>query len=264
MTRRLPLFAQFRRHVPTAAPICALVMTLMLGLLLPGCWNPFSSDDDKERHGERSLPLVPRTSPENVLYDFRSIYAGADASVKTEADTLQWGELYQSLFHPDTFTFYFVPGDQPPGWPDPRWGLTDEVNSFQALLLWKVRGTIDDIKLSWTVNPSEPDNRLGGGDPPQLLHPTWRYIYVTGIVLDVVAGIDTYRASYVTEDFYFAPDPADSTLWVVSEWHEHLSYGGSPPSRTSLTRAPLAGSNSTWGRIKGLFYPGYGLMGPAN
>jgi hypothetical protein len=246
MTRGLCTSPPFSARVSTVALLAALALAVLPGLFVSGCSNP-SSPGDKHQPPPFTLP---RTSPENVLYNFRSIYAGADASVKTEADTLQWGEMYQSLFHPDTFAFYFVPGDQPPGWPNAWWGLLDEVGSFRALLRHKAWGTIDDIQLSWTVNASEPDSRTGIGDPPPLLHPTWRRVYVTAILLDVVAGVNIYRVSNGTADFYFAPDPADSTLWVITEWYDHQPVGGAPPSRASLTRA----TSTTWGAIKGLFY----------
>ncbi len=234
------------RRLTPARALGTLVFALVLGCLVAGC------DDFKLIEPPPDPPpppfLLPRRTPENVLYDLRVIYDGADSFVKTEADTLQWGKMYQSLFCPDTFKFYFIPGDQPPAFAAGWWGLTEEVRSFESLLRHKAQGTVDDIKLTWTVNPSEPDIRVGMGG---LLHPTWRHIYVTGILLDVVMGQNTFRVPNATADFYFAPDPADSTLWVITEWYDRqpASGGSSPPSR--VTVAP---EGSSWGRIKALYY----------
>jgi len=247
MTRRCPLPARFAIRISVVAP---LVLMLVLGLLLAGCWNPFSSDSDDDKDKDREPPpfLLPRTSPENVLYDLRSIYAGADALVATDEDAVHWAEMYRTLFHPDSFKFYFIPYDQPPSFPEGWWGPDDEVATFENMLKLKVSGVIDDIRLTWTVNPSEPDNRVSPIAPPQLLHPGWRHVFVTGILLDVVEGQTTHRVPNGTADFYFAPDPADSTLWVVTEWYDRPPIGGSPVGYLNV-----APESSTWGRLKALY-----------
>jgi hypothetical protein len=224
-----------------------LALALALACLVAGCWNPFGPGDKKHKD-DNTPPLMPaRTSPENVLFNLRVIYGDKDNIVDTAEDAHTLAQSYRTLFHPDTFTFYFVTGDQPPGFPNPWWFLNDEVAGFDSLLTKRAAGIVDDVKLSWTVNPSEPDNRTGP-QPPELLHPTWRHIYVTGILLDVVMGDNTWRVANGTTDFYFAPDPADSTLWVITEWYDHQPLG-SPPGPVSLT----APNTETWGAIKGLF-----------
>jgi hypothetical protein len=233
--------------------IVALLTASLFLCLTAGCWNPFKPDKD-DGGGGNTQELLPRTSPENVLFNFRIIYGDKDNVVNTTQDANMWAENYRTLFHPDTFTFWFIPGDQPPDIPDPWWGLNEEVTSFDSMLVYKAWGSIDDITLSWTINPSEPDVRF---DPEtqELLHPTWRHILVTGILLDVIAGVNTYRVPNGTADFYLAPDPANSTLWVITEWYDHQPVGGSPPSRAALESVMLTTSApeySSWGRIKAL------------
>ncbi len=75
-----------RRLFPALA-LGILLFALTMGALLSGCWNPFSSDsDDNSKHREPTLSLVPRTCPENVLHDFKSIYAGAHVLVNALLD----------------------------------------------------------------------------------------------------------------------------------------------------------------------------------
>ncbi len=234
------------RRLTPALVLGAFVCVLTLASLLSGCWNPFSSDSDDNRDREPALSLVPRTTPENVLHDFKSIYAGADMLVKTNDDAIHWAGMFRTLFHPDSFKFYFVPGDAPLGFPEGWWGLDPEVSTFESMLKRNATGEIEDISLSWTVGLSQPD--------PRPEHHGSMYIYVTGILVDVVEGDITHRVLNGAADFYFLPDPADSTLWVVSEWYDHESGAGSPPGRQSLD-----GVASSWGMLKALFYPEYGL-----
>ena len=225
--------------------IIALLAASFLLCLMAGCWpfDPPSKPDDDPPTQE----LLPRTTPENVLYDLRLIYGDKDNIVNTAEDAHTWAEKYRTLFHPDTFTFHFIGGDQPPEFPNPWWGLNDEVAGFDTLFTQRAAGIVDDITLSWTVNASVPDDRFDP-DTQTLLHPAWRHIYVTGILLDVVQGTTTWRVPNGTADFYFAPDPADSTLWVITEWYDHQPLS-SPPGPVLSTQA----SNSTWGQLKALF-----------
>ena len=202
--------------------IIALLTALLFLCLLAGCWNPFKPD---EGGGDVVTPeLKPRTSPENVLFNFRVIYGDKDNIVNTDQDAHTWAESYRTLFHPDTFTFYFISGDQPPDFIDPWWGLNDEVSGFEVILQNKAAGIIDDIQLNWTINASEPDNRVDAYFQP--IHPTWRHIYVIGILLDVIAGEITHRVPNGTADFYFSPDPSNPALWVITEWYDHPPVGG--------------------------------------
>ncbi len=232
--------------------IIALLAASLFLCLMAGCWPfdpPSKPDDDPP-----TPPLLARTSPENVLFNLRVIYGDKDNIVNTNEDAHTWAESYRTLFHPDTFTFWFIPGDQPPGQEETWWGLNEEVFSFEMLLKQKPAGVVDDITLSWNVNPSEPDLRFDP-DTQDLLHPTWRHIYVIGILLDVIAGENTYRVPNGTADFYFAPDPANSSLWVITEWVDHQPVGGSPPSRgiaESIMPTTSAPEFSSWGRIKAL------------
>ena len=250
MTRRTCAFLFIRRRVHAGALVALAALGLAAACLFPGCSGTVSPWDFKKDEPPPPPFTLPRTSPENVLYNFRAIYDGADYFVETEADTLQWGGMYRALFHPDSFKFYFLPGDQSLEYPDGWWGVAEEVASFENLLLHKVSGVVQGISLSWTVNPSEPDNRPNPEALSQLLHPTWRRIYVTGILLDVYEGEIDHRVANATADFYFAPDPANSTLWVITEWFDRQPVGGSPPSRVSAAQ----GSSTTWGRIKQLYH----------
>jgi hypothetical protein len=237
MTRRDPLLARCPVYfVLVIAPALALTLGLAFALCLGGCSKPSSIDKP-----EPGLQLVARTSPENVLYDLRSIYDGADALMKTEADTLYWAGMYGSLFHPDSFKFYFIPADTPPQFPEGWWGFESEVASFENMLRRKVRGTLDDIKLDWVANLSEPDPRVG--------HTGWRLIQVSGILLDIVVGTTIYRVSNGAANFCLAPDPANPTLWVITEWWDESPASGSP-----LVQAALSGEMTTWGHIKALFH----------
>ena len=212
---------------------------------MAGCWNPFKPDKD-DGGGGGPQELLPRTSPENVLFNLRVVYGDKDNIVNTNEDAHTWAEAYRTLFHPDTFTFWFNPGDQPPGQEETWWGLNEEVSSFEMLLKQKPAGVVDDITLSWNVSASEPDSRVG--------HPTWRHIYVTGILLDVVVGEIIHHVPNGTADYYFAPDPTDPRLWVITEWYDHQPVG-SPPSRAiteSIMPTTSAPEFSSWGRIKAL------------
>ncbi len=206
-------------------PIIALLTASLFLCLMPGCW-PF--DPPTGPGTKPPIPVLPsRTSPGNVLFNLKAIYADMDNIVNTNEDAHTWAEAYRTLFHaaPDSFTFFFNPGDEPPGWPNTWWGLNDEVFSFEMLLKQRPAGVVDDITLSWNVGASEPDPRFNP-DTQELLHPTWRHIYVTGILLDVRAGENTYHVPNGTADFYFAPDPANPELWVITEWHDHQPPGG--------------------------------------
>ncbi len=235
------------RWLSAFGALAAFCLALALACLAAGCSN---STEPKKKNPESPITL-PRTTPENVLRNLRVVYDTADVFVKTEADTLTWTNRYQELFHPDTFTFYFVPGDQPPSCPNPWWGLAEEVRSFKNILKQEALGNVDDVMLYWTVNPSAPDSRISTQPPYPLLHPTWRHIYVTGILLDVVTGTTIWRVPGGTTDFYFAPDPADSTLWVITEWYDHQPGSGAPPGGVNLAPDNMA---TTWGAIKGLYY----------
>jgi hypothetical protein len=200
--------------------IIALLTASLFLCLLAGCWNPFKPNKDDGGGGGGTQELLPRTSPENVLFDFRIIYGDKDNIVNTDQDAHMWAENYRTLFHsaPDIFKFYFIPGQEPPDLPNPWWGVNEEVSGFEIMLQNKAAGVIDDIQLTWTINPSEPDNRLG--------HEGWRHIKVTGILLDVIQGEMDRRVTNGTADFYFAPDPNNPALWVITEWFDQPPVGG--------------------------------------
>ena len=251
MTRLCCALALVRPRVSIAACSLALALVLIPGLLVPGCSGPgFPIVLPPEPPPAPST--LPRTTPENVLYNLRAIYDAADGSVTAVADTLEWGMMYGSLFHPDTFAFHFVEGDQPPDYPDAWWGLAEEVHSFNSLLRSKALGIADDILLTWSLSQSEPDIR-SGGNPPRLLHPTWRHVYVFNICLDVIEGATDYRVPNGTADFYLAPDPANPALWVITEWYDHEPTGGYSPVRSSTRGTPLVPA-TTWGRLKYVFF----------
>ena len=229
--------------------IMALLTASLFLCLMAGCWNPFKPDKDDGGGGGGTEELLPRTSPENVLFDLRVIYGNKDNIVNTLEDAHTLAEQYRTLFHPDTFTFYFIEGDQPDDVPVPWWGLNEEAWSFEHQLLnAKVDGRVQDITLSWTVGASVPDNRVDGMGQP--VHPTWRYIHVTAILLDVFEGEIDHQLANGTADYYFAPDPANSALWVITEWRELLPPGGGSSPRSV---AAAGASRTTWGHIKGLY-----------
>jgi hypothetical protein len=178
---------------------------------MAGCW-PF--DPPTKPGKEQPTPeLLDRTSPQNVLYNFRVIYGDKDNIVNTNEDAHTWAESYRTLFHPDSFKFHFLPGDfNAQLWPEGWWGTNDEVASLEGMLRRKAAGEITDIQLSWTVNASE---RVPSG----------------------------------TADFYFSPDPADSSLWVITEWQD-IQPGGT----TSFQSAEPPENYANWGRIKTLYY----------
>ena len=221
--------------------IIALLTASLFLCLMAGCWpfDPPTDPGEDPPTGE----LLPRTSPENVLNNLRVIYGEKDNIVNTLEDAHTWAEAYRTLFHPDSFKFYFLPEDyNPTEYPEGWWGANEEVWSFEnQLLKAKADGVVQDITLSWTVNASEPDNRLE--------HPTWRHIYVIGILLHVYEGEIDHKVGNGTADYYFAPDPVDPALWVITEWFDRQPVGGSPPSRVSSAQ----GSSTTWGHIKGLY-----------
>ncbi|UCF78246.1 MAG: hypothetical protein JSW03_09090 [Candidatus Eiseniibacteriota bacterium] len=192
----------------------AFFSAIILLLLLAGCWNPFKPPKEPNGNGGNGGgEILERTSPENVLNNLRVIYSEKDAVVNTADDAHYWAEKYRELFDPE-FKFYFIPKDAPPDLPEPWWGRDGdpgEVVSFEALLNQIASGEIQGIELSWHVNPAVPDNRVE--------HPDWMWIHVGSVLLDVMkADGDILRVSNGEADFYFGADPADSTLWVVTEW----------------------------------------------
>ena len=235
--------------------IIALLAASFFLCLMAGCW-PF---DPPSKPGKEPPPpeLLDRTTPENVLFNLRVIYGDKDNIVNTAEDAHMWAESYRALFHPDSFTFYFIGGDQPPDFPNPWWGVNDEVTGFDTLLTKRALGLVDDITLSWTVNSSEPDNRADE-HTGILIHPTWRHIYVVGILLDVIEGTTTWRVPNGTADFYFAPDPANPSLWVITEWYDHQPLGSPRGSSIagsgSVMPAAAEPANSSWSRIKSLYH----------
>ena len=191
----------------------------------------------------------------NVLNNLRIIYSVADDTVNTPEDAHALALKYRELFHPD-FKFYFIPQDQLPDFPEGWWGRNDEAISLDSLLTKRARGTINEIRLSWNPGAAVPDNRTTNPPPPEvpvLLHPDWMHISVNLILLDVIQGQTTYRVSNGTAEFYFASDPQDTTLWVITEWYDDLSSGVSPNGVRSRSSASNLGIPNSWGTIKALF-----------
>ncbi len=242
----------------------SFLIGLTLVAVLAGCSG--STVPERRRAGAGS-GLLERTCPENVLHNLRILYGSIDDAVRDSADAHYWAERYRELIHPDTsvFKFYFVPDDIPPYCPEGWWGVNDEVASFENLLTASASGYITDILLDWTLNPSEVDNRTDP-DTGEFLHPEWRWVHVSSILLDVAFPNGLIkRVSGGLAEFYFSPDPAASTLWVLTEWIDGgVAYiGASAPgpafryvlnsSGTLDVSAEVAVEPTTWGRIKGLF-----------
>jgi len=228
----------------------AYVIVAIACLILAGC-----SDSTKPHPRKCENCLLPRTSPHNVLNNLRIIYSVADDTVNTPEDAHALAAKYRELFHPD-FKFYFIPGDQPPGFPEGWWGRDDEVAAFDSLMVDRAAGIVTDVRLSWSPGAVVPDNRMTNPPPPEvpaLLHPDWMHINVTSILLDIVTPNTTYRVSNGQADFYFAPDPADTTLWVITEWYDDPSSGVSPNGVRSRSSGSTLLSMTRWGRIKALF-----------
>jgi hypothetical protein len=194
-----------------------LLVSLFLVLFLAGCWNPFNPDT-KPKPGPPQEELLPRTTPQNVLNNLRVIYSVKDNNVNTLEDAHSLARTYYRELFNASFKFYFLPADVPEGLPENWWGRDPEAASFDSLLTKRALGIISEIQLSWSPGAAMPDNRMTG-DPPVLEHPDWMSIHVTSVLLDVVlpAG-NGYRVPLGLADFYFGPDPADSTLWVITEW----------------------------------------------
>jgi hypothetical protein len=227
----------------------AVVAASTVGLVLSSC----SEKSTKPKPRSCQDCLVVRTSPANVLNNLRVIYSVKDNNVNTLEDAHSLARTYyRELFDP-SFKFYFLPGDVPPGQQEDWWGRDDEAASFDSLLTKRALGIISEIQLSWSPGAAMPDNRMDPGSPPALLHPNWKWIHVTSILLDVVlpAG-NGYRVPLGLADFYFGPDPADSTLWVITEWWDRQpDY--SPSQSRSRSRVSMLYEPTSWGRIKGLF-----------
>jgi hypothetical protein len=194
-----------------------LLVSLFLVLFLAGCWNPFkphTGDGD----GTPTEELLPRSTPQNVLHNLRVIYGVMDNNLNTPEDAHNLALKYRDLFDPQ-FRFYFLPGDVPPGLPEGWWGKNDEVAGFDTLMTKRALGIVTEIQLSWSPGAAVRDNRMEG-DPPVLLHPDWMWVHVNSVLLDVVEGDHTYRVANGLAEFFCGPDPADSTLWVITEWRD--------------------------------------------
>jgi len=185
-----------------------------------------------------------------------------DNDVNTANDAHALASMYRTLFHPD-FRFYFVDGQQPPEFADANWwgrdssgvGLMGEVPAFDTLMTYKAAGFVSDVRISWTPGSAVPDNRMGDGG---LLHPGWKWIHVNSILLEVQANTTLYMVPNCEADFYFAADPADTTLWVITEWWDLGSSYSPPRSSRSFFTAPGSSTSPsasavppfTWGQIK--------------
>ena len=229
-----------------------LIFVSVTCLILAGC----SESTKPKPHGcDGSNCLLPRTSSAAVLQDLRVIYSVMDNNVTTPADAHALAAKYRELFHPD-FKFYFLPEDTPPDHLEGWWGRDNEAAAFDSLVTKRARGIVDEIQLSWSVGTAVPDDRVTDPPPPespQLLHPDWMHTHVTSILLDIIEGDMTYRLSNAVADFYFAPDPADSTLWLITEWYDRQTPGSLPSQSRgsfSVSPAPVGGG---WGRFKYLF-----------
>ena len=230
-----------------------LVAASITGVVLLGC----SDKSTKPKPRDCQDCLLARTSPANVLNDLRVIYSVMDNNLNTPEDAHNLALKYRDLFDPQ-FKFYFVPSDGPPGFPEGWWGRDDEVAGFDTLMTKRALGIVTEISLSWSPGAARPDNRVDPGSPPAPLHPDWMWIHVTSILLDIVQGENTFRISNGVADFYFAPDPADSTLWVITEWYDEgpgysPSQNGGARSRSSVSMLYKSPEWMTWGKIKGLF-----------
>ncbi|MCX5801379.1 MAG: hypothetical protein NTX17_08340 [Candidatus Eisenbacteria bacterium] len=190
---------------------------LVFVLLLAGCWNPFKPPEEPDPGNPPPVELLPRTTPQNVLYNLRVIYGTKDNSVNTPDDAHSLALTYREILYPG-FKFHFLAADKPPELPEDWWGRNDEVASFDSLVTKRALGIVNEIQLSWSPGVAQEDNRLD--EYGALLHPGWMRIDVTSILLDVVQGETTYRVSNGTANLWFAPDPADTTLWVISEWQD--------------------------------------------
>jgi hypothetical protein len=230
----------------------ALVVASIMGVVLSGCFD--KSTKPKPRDCQDCL--LARTSPANVLNNLRVIYGVMDNNLNTlflPEDAHNLALKYRDLFDPQ-FRFYFLPADVPPGLPENWWGKNDEVAGFDTLMTKRALGMVNEIRLSWSPGAAVPDNRVGG-DPPVLLHPGWMWVHVNSVLLDVVEGNHTYRVANGLAEFYFAPDPADSTQWVITEWRDVQPAYSLNWSR-SRSRVPMpyeTSSWTSWGKIKGLF-----------
>jgi len=196
----------------------SLLVSLFLVLFLAGCWNPFKPDTGPG-DGPPVEELRPRDNPQNVLHNLRVIYGGMDNSVNTPEDAHNLALKYRDLFDPQ-FRFYFINGEEPATWPEGWWGKNDEVAGFDTLMTKRALGIVTEIQLSWSPGAAVPDNRANPNPPPALLHPGWLWIHVNSVLLDVVQGPNVLRVPRGLAEFYFGPDPADSTQWVITEWRD--------------------------------------------
>jgi hypothetical protein len=222
----------------------ALVAASIVVLVLSGCLDKST----KPKLQSCQDCLLARTSPANVLNNLRVIYSVMDNNLNTPEDAHTLALKYRDLFDPQ-FKFYFLPADAPPDYAEGWWGRDDEVAGFDTLMTKRALGIVNEVRLSWSPGAAVPDNRNSGPPDFVLLHPNWKWIHVTSILLDVVVGENTLRVANGLADFYFGPDPADSTLWVITEWRD-MQLASSPSRSRSFASAP---EGSSWGKIKGLF-----------
>ena len=203
-----------------------LLSALVLVLLLAGCWNPFKPPIIDNPGNGPTDEILPRTTPQNVLNNLRVYYSVKDNYLTSpeEAHSLA-REYWKTLLHPD-FRFYFLAGYVPPDLPENWWARDEESRSLDSLLTMRALGVVNEIQLSWNPGPAQPDNRMTSPPPPEVpvpLHPGWMHIHVNLVLLDVTEGENIHRVNNGVADFYFAPDPADTTLWVISEWEDRPS-----------------------------------------
>ena len=199
-----------------------LLSALVLVLLLAGCWNPFKPPISDNPGPGPTDEILPRTTPQNVLNNLRVYYSVKDNYLTSPEEAHSLARQYLEMLHPD-FKFYFLAGWVPPDLPENWWARDEESRSLDSLLTKRAQGIVNEIQLSWNLGPAQPDNRWT--EPPNsvLLHPGWMHISANLVLLDVVVGEEIHRVNNGLADFYFAPDPADTTLWVISEWEDRPS-----------------------------------------
>jgi len=169
------------------APFKLLLFAAVI-FLAGGCWNPFQPEQTPPKPGEE---YKPRTSPENVLWDLVLAYERKDF------------DHYQTLFHKEyKFHFAKVDYERDPEIP-PEWGYNEEMRSASkmfadpavtiSLTLFYVPGAVDTFGKIVKIPV----------DHPQLM-------------FDIRDKV-TYSVTD-PQEFKFAPDPADSSLWLLYEW----------------------------------------------
>lgn len=182
-----------------------LVGMSLLVLLMAGCWNPFSSDDNGGGNGPP--PEYNRKDRDNLLNFLANAYENKDIDRYTEA----LHDKFQFQFTADVAESIGLPADEP--W----WGKTEDVastrNMFETETVTRVQMSLGEPVWYWC----QVVRRNKEPDPPDTLEG-----FCTRVAPDIRVTIEEpgmeekiLNVDRSWLDIAVTPDPDEDGLWQI-------------------------------------------------